>query len=140
MQPGFEIFDHGADVGVLGWGASVEEAFIQGAKAMFSLMTEDLQSVKCRDQIQVQVAGYDMESMFVAWLNGLLTQSDLHGLLLTEFEVHLENNFLLTGWARGEPFDVDSEESGVEVKGATFCQTAVYEDNGKWVAQCVVDV
>ncbi len=140
MQPGFEIFDHGADVGVRGWGATVEEAFIQGAKAMFSLMTDDLQSVKCRDQIQVQAAGYDMESLFVAWLNGLLTQSDLHGLRLAEFEVHIHQDFSLTGRAKGEAFAMDTEERGVEVKGATFCQTTVYEDNGKWVAQCVVDV
>jgi SHS2 domain-containing protein len=140
MQPGFEVFDHGADIGVRGWGSTVEEAFIQGAKAMFSLMTEDLQSVKCRAQIQIQTSGYDLESMFVAWLNVLLTESDLHGLLLAEFEVHIHEDYVLTGQARGEPFGVRKEERGVEVKGATFCQVAVYEYNEKWVAQCVVDV
>ena len=140
MQSGFEIFDHGADAGVRGWGASLEEAFIQGARAMFSLMTDDLQSINCSSQVRIQAAGYDRESLFVAWLNALLTESDLHGLLLAEFALTLGDDYTLRGSACGEPFSAHPREQGVEVKGATFCQAAVYVQDGKWIAQCVVDV
>src|SRR6056297_985818 len=125
MQSGFEVFDHGADAGVRGWGASLEEAFIQGARAMFSLMTDDLQSITCSLQVQVQAAGYDWESLFVAWLNALLTEADLHGLLLAEFAVTLGDDYTVSGTACGEPFSAHRWEQGVEVKGATFCQAAV---------------
>ena len=188
MESGFEVFEHGADVGVRGWGASLEEAFIQGARAMFSLMTEDLQSVNWETEIQIQTAGYDLESLFVAWLNALLTESDLQRLLLSGFEVSLVpwhissvakknpplappsrledrrqggeseeerfrtdtgqctydsapgQEYTLQGKAKGEPFSARREEQGVEVKGATFCLAEVFEREGRWVAQCVVDV
>lgn len=140
MDSGFEVFEHGADVGVRGWGASLEEAFVQGARAMFSLMTEDLQSVNFNTEIQIQAAGYDLESLFVAWLNALLTQSDLHGLLLAGFEVRLGRDYTLSGTAQGEPFSGQRGEQGVEVKGATFCLAEVLSQNGGWMAQCVVDV
>lgn len=140
MVPGWEVFDHGADIGVRGFGQTLEEAFVQGAKAMFSLMTDDLQSVSCSSHIQVRAEGYDLESLFVAWLNALLTESDIQALLLADFDVSLGEEFTLTGTAAGERFSQRRHEQGVEVKGATFCQTAVYERAGRWVAQCVVDV
>ncbi len=140
MESGFEVFEHGADVGVRGWGPSLEDAFIQGARAMFSLMTEDLQSVNWETEIQIQTAGYDLESLFVAWLNALLTESDLQSLLLSGFEVCLGKEYTLHGKAKGEPFSARREEQGVEVKGATFCLAEVFEREGMWVAQCVVDV
>ena len=140
MEPGFEVFEHGADVGVRGWGPTLEEAFVQGARAMFSLMTDDLQSVNWETEVQIQAAGYDQESLFVAWLNALLTESDLHGLLLAGFDLSLGKDCTLTGTARGEPFSARRQGQGVEVKGATFCLAQVFQDQGKWVAQCVVDV
>ncbi len=37
MKP-YEQFEHKADVGVRGYGKTIEEAFENGAKAMFSIM------------------------------------------------------------------------------------------------------
>ncbi|MFO7802919.1 MAG: archease [Desulfovermiculus sp.] len=140
MDCRFEVFEHGADVGVRGCGSSLEEAFVQGARAMFSLMTEDLQSVNLDTEIQIQAVGYDLESLFVAWLNALLTQSDLHGLLLAGFELSLGEDYTLTGTAQGQPFSEQRGEQGVEVKGATFCLAEVSLQDGGLMAQCVVDV
>jgi len=140
MDSGFEVFEHGADVGIRGWGASLEVAFVQGARAMFSLMTEDLQSVNLDTGVEIQAAGYDLESLFVAWLNALLTESDLHGLLLAGFEVRLGQDYTLTGTAQGESFSGQKGKQGVEVKGATFCLAEVSPQDGGWMAQCVVDV
>jgi SHS2 domain-containing protein len=140
MKSGYEVYDHGADIGVRGWGPSLEQAFVQGATAMFSLMIEDMQSVNPGAEVRIEARGYDLESMFVAWLNSLLTEADLHGLILTEFEVQIKENFTLSGTARGESFAALTSGQGVEVKGATFCQAAVYAEDGTWVAQCVVDV
>jgi SHS2 domain-containing protein len=107
---------------------------------MFSLMTEDLQSVNLDTGVEIQAAGYDLESLFVAWLNALLTESDLHGLLLAGFEVRLGQDYTLTGTAQGESFSGQKGKQGVEVKGATFCLAEVSPQDGGWMAQCVVDV
>lgn len=39
-QPGFEMFEVTADVGVLAWGDSLEEPFANAASGLFALMVE----------------------------------------------------------------------------------------------------
>jgi SHS2 domain-containing protein len=138
-QAGFETFEHMADIGVRGFGPSLEAAFVQGARAVFELMYGDLAAIAPQRELTVAVDGYDLESLFVAWLNALLTQADIHGLALSSFEAGIDG-LSLTGRAWGSPRQVDPDSVGVEVKGATYSQVAVVEDEGGWVAQCVVDV
>jgi tRNA nucleotidyltransferase (CCA-adding enzyme) len=41
----------------------------------------------------------------------------------------------------GEPLDADRHQPAVEIKGATYTQLSVSEnDAGTWTARCVVDV
>jgi SHS2 domain-containing protein len=56
------------------------------------------------------------------------------------FDVSIEGDRLrATAW--GEPVDVDRHRPAAEVKGASYCELAVSrETDGRWRAQCVVDV
>ncbi|MFP4392231.1 MAG: archease [Desulfohalobiaceae bacterium] len=136
---GFQTFEHGADIGIRGWGQSLEEAFVQSALAMFSLVRPKVEELRPRQEIFVRAEGYDLESLFVAWLNSLLTQADIQGLIFCRFEPRIQG-LQLEGWAYGEYHTRDPELQGVEVKGATFNELQVSERQGLWVAQCVVDV
>jgi SHS2 domain-containing protein len=140
VQAGCETFEHGADVGVRGWGGTREEAFANAARAMFSVMAEDLETVQPRETIDIRAEGYDGESLLVDWLNRLLTQSAINRMLFAEFEVRFEGETVLHGRARGERYDPKERREGTEVKGATFSQLAVFEQDGIWIAQCIVDV
>ena len=40
-----KFFEHKADIGIIGYGTSLEEAFAEGAKAMFEVMV-DIKKVK----------------------------------------------------------------------------------------------
>lgn len=131
-------FRHDADVGVRGEGATLEEAFAAAARAMFGLMA-DLEGVRGTDTIEVACAAPDRELLFVAWLNALLAEADVRGLLLRDFEVAVEGD-RLTGRARGERFDPARHTPGVEVKGATLTQLRVAKTRDGFVAQTVVDV
>lgn len=138
-QAGFETFEHGADIGIRGWGPELEQAFGQAALAMFSLIRPDLQKLLAKHSIIVSAAGYDLESLFVAWLNSLLTQADLQQMVFSKFET------IITGFeaqtrAYGAKYSPDPDQQGVEVKGATFSELMVYQDQKLWLAQCVVDV
>ncbi|MFP4212867.1 MAG: archease [Desulfohalobiaceae bacterium] len=136
---GFETFEHGADIGIRGWGQSLEMAFGQAAQAMFSLIRPDLEQLRPRQEVFVQAEGFDLESLFVAWLNSLLTQADIQGLIFCRFEPRIQG-LQLEGWAYGEHHTRDPDLQGVEVKGATFNELRVSEKQGFWLAQCVVDV
>jgi SHS2 domain-containing protein len=131
-------FRHDADVGVRGEGATMEEAFAAGARAMFGLMA-DLEGVRGSESIEVECSAPDRELLFVAWLNALLGEADVRGLVLCDFEVSIEGD-RLKGRARGERFDPARHKPGVEVKGATLTQLRVGRTRGGFVAQTVVDV
>jgi SHS2 domain-containing protein len=47
---------------------------------------------------------------------------------------------LLDGTAWGESLDWKRHEPKVEVKGATYHMLSVKEEDGGYIAQCVVDV
>jgi SHS2 domain-containing protein len=133
----YETFDHGADIGIRGMGRTLEQALDMAAKAMFSLMVDDVESVPARSRVEVRVEGDDAEELLLAWLNQLLAEADINGLVFSEFSVSL-SGWRLEGWAAGSDFS--GREPGVEVKAATYSLARVYQSGGVWTAQCVVDV
>jgi len=132
-------FDHGADIGVLGEGRTIEEAYAGAARAMFSVMV-DVAGVRPREAVEISCTATDRELLLVQWLNALLAEADVRGLVFCDFEVRLLEGGL-AGTARGEPFDPGRHVPGVEVKGATLTELKVARgEDGLWRAQTVVDV
>lgn len=134
----YETFDHRADIGVRGYGKSAEEAFENGAKALFSVMV-DLKDVKPEEREDVSCEASDPEMLFVEWLNSLLSLSHLSDKLFCNFEVRIEGN-RLTGSAWGERLDKEKHHMMTEVKGATYSMLKVGREGDVYIAQCIVDV
>jgi SHS2 domain-containing protein len=139
MTASFETFEHGADIGIRGRGKTLSEAFENGAKSMFSLLVEDLDTVIHEKSVIISCESFDLEGLFVAWLNTLLAESDIQRLIFSDFKVKIQG-LRLAGTAMGESFDFSRHQRGVEVKGATFTELAIRQDGDSWIAQCVVDV
>ncbi len=134
----WEHFHHQADIGVRGVGASLEEAFEQGALALMGVICS-LEAVAAKEQIEINCRGDDVELLFVDWLNALIYEMATRQMLFSRFEVKIDGD-KLSAKAWGEKADAEKHETAVEVKGATYTQLEVVERNGKWTAQCVVDV
>lgn len=138
----FELFEHKADVGVRGIGGTIEEAFGECARAMFSVMVE-LESVEARESAGVKVKARDERELLLEFLNELLYESSAREMVFSEFEVKIkkgEKELELKGTARGERIDQKKHKLKTEVKGASYSGLNVREENGKIVAQCIVDV
>ncbi|NPB09524.1 MAG: archease [Thermodesulfobacteria bacterium] len=144
MKPGYETFEHGADIGIRGIGRTLEEAFINAAKAMFSLVVVNLEAVEPKRKVPVKAEGEGLEDLFLDWLNRLLAEADMENLVFSEFDCRIEkkdqDGYFLEGWAAGEPIDPERHELGEEVKGATYTMLKVEKVGDYWIAQCVVDV
>lgn len=138
----FELFEHRADVGVRGFGESMEEAFGECAKAMFSVMV-DLGKVRPKGKDSLDIEASDPEELLVAFLNHLLYLRDVKGKLYSGFRLYITNAgsaWRLKGTAFGEKADAKRQGSKGDVKAASYHQLKAVEEKGKWVAQCVVDV
>jgi SHS2 domain-containing protein len=135
----WELFPHGADMGVRGTGTSKEEAFEQAAVALTAVIS-DPESVEARDMVEIVCEAPDDELLLVNWLNALVYEMATRNMLFGRFRVLLDGN-ALRGQAWGEAIDVERHEPAVEVKGATCTNLRVGQnDAGRWFAQCVVDV
>ncbi|MBL7106247.1 MAG: archease [Phycisphaerae bacterium] len=135
----WEHFEHKADIGVRGVAACKAEAFEQAATAMTAVIC-DPAVVKAAEQIEICCQGDDDEILLVDWLNRLIYEMDIRGMLFGKFEVSIGNNKLQANvW--GEKCDRQKHQPAVEIKGATYTELFVGKnDKEMWVAQCVVDV
>lgn len=136
---GWETFAHGADVGVRGYGSTVAEAFAQAAVALTSVIT-DPAAVRPQKRIQIACSAPDREVLLLDWLNSLISAMAIEEMLFGRFEVEVEGDRLRAA-AFGEAIEPARHRPAVEVKGATFTELKVVQDeDGRWRAQCVVDV
>ncbi len=139
MPAGYETFAHKADVGVRGFGASLEEALEGAALALTSVVAEPgrVRQVQSR---AVSLEEQDPELLLYSWLSEVVRLMDTERMLFSGFEVHLDGPRLRAElW--GEPLDIARHEPVVEVKAATFEELSVSRDaGGTWTAQAVVDV
>lgn len=133
----FGYFEHGADIGVIGGGGTLEEAFENAARAVFAVMTP-LQAVRERETLEIDFEETDPELALVTWLNLLLARSHERGLVFSRFALKRAGSNW-HGHASGESWRPDLER-GTGVKGATLTMLSVAERGGRWEARCVVDV
>lgn len=139
LRPHWQHFPHGADIGVRGIGPTLAAAFEQAALAMTAVVT-DPAGVVPREAVDVQCEAPDNEMLLVDWLNALVLEMAARHMLFARFEVNLEGH-RLHGTAWGETVDPARHQPAVEIKGATYTELRVREDESdRWLAQCVVDV
>ncbi|MCS6787222.1 MAG: archease [Thiobacillaceae bacterium] len=137
MVTEYRYFDHEADIGIEAEGRSLEEAFENAALAMFAVMAEP-STVLPERQVSVEFDEPDAEYALVKWLNGLLAQARLHGLVLCGFELTRDDGHW-RGTAWGMPWRPGAER-GTEVKGATLTALKVEQTAKGYRVRCVVDV
>lgn len=135
----WEHFDHGADIGVRGFGPTKPAAFEQAALALTAVVT-DPTDVEPLETVEIRCEAGDDELLLAAWLNAIVTEMALRGMLFSRFHVELDGTHL-RGTAAGEPTSRQRHAPAVEVKGATYTQLRVAPSpGGGWLAQTVVDV
>ncbi len=135
----WEHFEHGADVGIRGVGPTKESAFEQIALALTGVVT-DPSAVRSRQSVAIACEAPSDELLLVDWLNAIVYEMATRRLLFGAFKVRLEGS-RLSAVAWGEPVDAGRHEPAVEVKGATYTALRLNRrDDGRWIAECVVDV
>jgi SHS2 domain-containing protein len=95
--------------------------------------------VRAVEPVDVQCSAPDDELLLVDWLNALIFEMATRKLLFARFEVDIADH-RLTARAWGEPVTNQQHQPAVEVKGATYTSLRVAQQDGAWLAQCVVDV
>ena len=129
MEKDFEILNHTADVGIIAYGANLNQAFANAARALFSLITDldDVEEALYRD---IELAATDKESLLVAWLNELVCQFDTERIIYKRFDIIELTDTQIRARSYGEKVDSSKHKLKTGVKAATYHMLKVDRDNG----------
>lgn len=130
-------FQHDADIGIIGRGTTLEQAFEAAAQAVFAIVT-DLALVQPSSTLTLEFEETDPELALVTWLNLLLGKAREQGMVFSRFHVQ-HHGSQWRAEAVGEKWHAGLER-GVEVKGATLTMLSVKQTGAMWEARCIVDV
>ena len=139
----YQHLKHQAGMGLKALGETWEEVFTDGAKGMFALMM-DLEKIKPKVEIRVELKAKDIPELFVVWLNELLAQKNIKELIFTEFKVgrvlETEDGYKMGAYAYGEEIDEEKQDLKTEVKTVTYNGLKAGQEDGLLYCQCVLDV
>jgi SHS2 domain-containing protein len=135
----WEHFEHAADIGLRATAGSREGLFEAMGEALTSIIT-DPAGVRPTEVVEIHCSAPDNALLLVDWLNALIYEMATRGMLFSRWRVELQD-LDLDAVVEGERIDRTRHEPAVEVKGATYTELLVEEDDdGDWHGQCVVDV
>lgn len=141
VEPRWEHFPHGADIGIRGIGPTLESALAQVALALTAVTCEPGR-VEHREKIEIACdARSGPDELLYDWLDAVIFEMATRNMLFGAFDVRIDDGRVLAT-LHGEPVDRVRHEPAVEVKGPTYTELRVSRDKQgrEWVAQCVVDV
>ena len=137
----FEFFEHTADAKFKAYGKTLEEAFANAARAMYTIIT-DISKVKPKKTYTIEISAKKKESLLFDFISKLVYLTDTEGFLLsnvkkiklTSIAAGYSLNAVLLGDTAGE------HELSTQVKAPTYSDMFIKEEKGKVTLQMVLDI
>ena len=143
MMRKFEFLEHTADAYIAAYGRSLAEAFENAALAMFETMT-DTSKVEPKIEDEIEVEGFDEQSLLYNWLESLIVKFEMTGNLYSKFKIiaieKTENGFRLKAKVWGEPFNPEKHPQRVGIKAVTYHMMEVKKETGKVTVKFLLDL
>jgi SHS2 domain-containing protein len=139
MKKAFEVLDHTADIGIIAYGADIEELFSNAALALFSLITEP-ESVENKLHLDLEVSSEDIDSLLIEWLNELIYLFDVKHILFNHFDIKSLTHNGLKATCYGEDFDPMKHKLKAGVKAATYHMLKLDKSDNGFKAQVILDI
>jgi len=138
-MPPFREIEHTADLGIEVTAADLASLLSSAGEALFGLIA-DLGTIEAREEIAISAMGNGPEDLLHAWLCELLAQFNVNGFVARSCEIHRLTNGRVDGTIRGEKLDLSRHGFHTEIKGVTYHDFKVWEENGAWHARVIFDV
>ncbi|GAB4417308.1 MAG: archease [Thermodesulfovibrionales bacterium] len=138
MKP-FDIIDISGDVGIRAYGKTLDDAFSSAAIGMYSLIT-NLDDVKEKRNITIEIESHSPEGLLVSWLNELIFHFDTYGFIGKDVHISAMYDNKLTATVAGEDFDAERHERRLLVKAATYHQLRIEKIGDTWQIDVIFDI
>jgi SHS2 domain-containing protein len=135
----FREIEHTADLGIEVTAADLPALFALAGEAVFSLIV-DPQTVESREISAVSATGSCPEDLLHAWLRELLARFNIDGFVARSCEITRLDPGQIDGIITGETLDLSRHTFHTEIKGVTYHDFKVWQEDGAWHARIIFDV
>jgi SHS2 domain-containing protein len=138
----FEIIDHTADIGIVAYGKTKKEVFINAAKGMFEIIAGENRNLKENFYDKIKLEAKSLEDLLIAWLNELLYISEVKLVILNKFKIKELSDGQIKAEIGGTKINHLSVRIKREVKAVTYHRLEIKKDeeSGLWRAQVIFDI
>jgi SHS2 domain-containing protein len=135
----FDFFEHTADVGIIAYGNTREEAFANIACGMFTLLAES-DNVAPKKSIDIEVTGYNQDELLVNFLSELLYHCSTRKMLFNKVTILELTSTLIRAKAYGEKYTPGKHQLLQEIKTVTYHQLRIENTGCGWQIRIIFDV
>lgn len=143
-KAGYEFIEHTADVKVRSWGRNLEEAFSQVALSLMATISPNLDKIKHKVSKELKIESEDKYALAIDFLTEFLYIFDVEGLVFSEIDVQSiilkDKSYYLKALAKGEKFNKQYHEIGIEVKAITYSFMNIEEKKDRVQIDIVFDI
>jgi SHS2 domain-containing protein len=107
----------------------------------------DVSNISANKEIQIQATGFDLHNLLYDWLEKVLLVILIDSIILLEFKVKIfeeqdleDHHYVLLGNAKGECLNFDKHYYKVEVKGITYHEMEVQEEEKRVRTRFLLDL
>lgn len=134
-----EVIEHTADVGVIAYGATLEEVFTEATLGLLEI-TGAARPGETGTETAIEIEpAPDLGALLVDWLGEVLYHQDARDSLVTSVELLEIGEQGLRGRLGTRPRGEELPE-GTPVKAVTYHQLVVEQRDGVWTAQVFFDI
>ncbi|ODA43728.1 Archease [Thermodesulfovibrio sp. N1] len=134
----YRVIDVAGDIGLRAEGRTLQECFVNAGLGLYSLIT-DLNQIKQKQQIEIEIAEESIEILLVSYLNELIFKFDAYGFIGNAIDLTIERN-TLKALVYGETFDPKKHERRLLIKAATYHNLIIKQENTHWIAEIIFDI
>jgi SHS2 domain-containing protein len=135
----FREIEHTADLGIEITAADLPALFAVAGEALFSLIVQP-ESVQASRAVAVSATGSDLEDLLHAWLRELLAHFNINDFVARSCEVTGIGGGRVEGIIAGETLDLSKHAFHTEIKGVTYHDFKLWQQDGAWHARIIFDV
>lgn len=135
----YEHVDIAGDAGLRATGPSLCSTLEDLALGMYALITP-LEGIASLERVSINIESADLSGLVVAYLNELVFLFDARGFLAHEVRITNLTDTTLCAELLGEGFDSSRHEGNMLIKAATYHGLKVYEHEGLWTIEVVLDI
>ncbi len=142
MSVQYKFLEHTTDAEIESYGATLEEAFENAARALEDTMV-DIRSIVPETTDEITVEAEDKEALLYSWLEALIIKQDTENMIYSKFDCRISKTvkgFRLVAQIFGEKFDLTRHEQKTAIKAPTYHQMKIEENKQQVTLRFLLDL